>query len=329
MTFQRRLGAVLLTGASGFIGAHVLRRLRTRDDVSRILLATRAADPPLPAGASRVESIALDLAADIRLPQGIDTVVHLAGEKRDLGSMHAVNALAPGRLATAAAAAGARSLIHLSSVGVYGAPWRSGRISESTPHLPANAYEQSKDLGERAAVATCRELGLDCVVLQPSNVIGYVRGRSHPLLGFVRAIRRGRFTWFGADDAWTNFVAVEDVAAAVVAAAVATPAGRTCIVNTPAKLATVVGWIAEELALDYPRRRLPRWVGRVGATVGSAMASLSGRAVPFDLPRYLELTNSTVYESSGWNEDMDFAYPCGIERTIRNLVRAYVEDGLT
>jgi thioester reductase-like protein len=42
MTFQRRLGAVLLTGAGGFIGAHVLRRLRTRDDVSRILLATRA-----------------------------------------------------------------------------------------------------------------------------------------------------------------------------------------------------------------------------------------------------------------------------------------------
>lgn len=329
MTIQRRLGAVLLTGASGFIGTHVLQRLRSRDDVSRILIATRAAADPATPAISGVESIALDLAADFRLPQGIDTVVHLAGEKRDPALMHAVNALAPGRLATAAAAAGARSLVHLSSVGVYGAPWRSGRVVESRPHLPANDYEQSKDRGERAAVATCRDLGIDCVVLQPSNVIGYVRGRSHPLLGFVRAIRRGRFTWFGADDAWTNFVAVEDVAAAVVAAAVAAPAGRTFIVNTPARLATVVGWIAEELAVDYPRRRLPRWVGRAGATVGSAIASLSGRVVPFDLPRYLELTNSTVYEPSGCNEYKEFAYPCGIERTIRGLVRAYVEDGLT
>ena len=329
MTVQRRLGAVLLTGASGFIGTEVLARLKSCSDVSRIVLASRAAGRTVAAGGARIESITLDLASDIVLPLGIDTVIHLAAEKRNPAAMQVVNAVAPGRLAAAAAAVGVRSVIHLSSVGVYGALWCSGRVVETSPRRPANTYERSKDLGERAVLATCRGHGLDCVVLQPSNVIGYLRGRSHPLLGFVRAIRHGHFVWFGAADAWTNFVAVEDVAAAILAAAVSAETGRSCIVNTPVPLADVVGWIAAELAVDYPRRRVPRWIGRAGATLGSAMASVSGRGVPFDMPRYRELTNSTVYEPGGWGGEPDFVYPCGIERMIRKLVRSYVEDGLT
>ena len=328
MTGLRRPGSVLLTGAHGFIGTHVLQRLVSHRDVLRIVLATRAVDRPPPVEDARIEAVPLDLAGNFDLPPGIDTVIHMAAEKRDPAAMRNVNELAPGRLAAAAAAAGVSRLIHLSSVGVYGARWRSGAVGETSAHEPVNDYERSKDLGERAVVAIARDAGLDCVVLQPSNVIGYVHERMHPLLGFVRAIRRGHFAWFGPVDAWTNFVAVEDVAAAIVSAAVSEPGGHVCIVNTPAPLASVVGWIADELAVDYPRRRLPRWVGRAGATVGSAVGALSGRGVPFDLPRYRELTNSTVYEPSDLCVALHFAYPQGIERTIRTLVRTYIEARL-
>lgn len=308
--------SVLVAGAGGFIGQAVLQALR-------------AAGVPgvLPAGRQGL-AVTLDLAAPrLQLPAGIDTVLNLAGEKHVVARMQAINADAAERLADAAARAGARSFVHLSSVGVYGAPPYAGLVTESFPHTPRGPYETSKDDGERRVRQRCAALGLRCVVLQPANVIGKTGGR-RPLLGLVGAVASGRFRYIGAPRGWVNYVAVEDVAAAVVAACQQPGAAGTWIVNTPARLADVVGWIADTLGRPPPTASLPDWLGRLAAQAGAASRVLLRREPPFSPERYLELTNTTRFDAGAAAAGLSWRSPVGIEATIRGLAAAYRSEGL-
>jgi nucleoside-diphosphate-sugar epimerase len=318
------LGKVLVTGASGFLGRRVLSILVGRSGVEELLAAGRRPaqpDAPAPLGVTAVQ---LDLTAAIRIPAGVRTVIHIAGEKRDPNLMQAVNAEGARRLAVAAAQAGVARFVHVSSVGVYGAPPGSGVVDETFPHTPVNPYERSKDAGEHWVRQTCADEGVGCVVVRPSNVIGLVPGGGAPLRGLVRSIGRGQFVWFGPErQAWLNYLHVADGAAAIAAAAEFAPAGREYNVNCPARLAEAVAWIAEELAVPYPRRHLPRWLGRAAAEVGSFVSTATGRGLPLDRGRYRELTNDTMFDASRLSCETGFAYPLGAEPMFRALARAY------
>lgn len=324
--------AWLVTGSSGFIGSALLRALQADAPQQRVWLASRhALQPEQPVW----RPWKLDLAAPaLVLPEGLHTVLHLAGEKRDAARMPAINHVAALRLVEAAAQVGARRFVHLSSVGVYGAPRHAGVVTEACPHAPRGPYEASKDAGERAVRERCAALGLACVVLQPSNVVGVVTevdgvlGRSLPLLGLVRMVARGWFRHFGRREAWANYVAVEDVAAALLAAASHGAADGVFIVNTPAPLAHFVGWAADELGLPPPRARLPWWVGAVAAGAGAVGSKLLQRSLPFNPARFGEVTNTTRYDGTALQHGLGFNYPLGIEAALRAMVRQYRAMGL-
>jgi nucleoside-diphosphate-sugar epimerase len=315
--------AWLVTGASGFVGASLLRSLRATGQP--LIVAGRHA--PAAMGNDAPRWVALDLAdSSIELPAGIGTVLHLAGEKRAESRMDEVNHLGAARLVDAAARAGARRFVHLSSVGVYGAPKHAGVIDELREHRPANAYERSKDAGERAVRERCAANAMACVVLQPSNVIGWSQAR--PLLGLMRIVAKGWFRYFGQTEAWVNYVGVEDVAGALIAAArEGHDDDATYIVNTPVPLRRMVDWIADELAIRPPGKRWPYPAGVALAAAGALGRSVLARELPFSPERLRELTNTTRYEGSAISRGLGFDYPQGIEATLRKLVRAYRDEG--
>jgi nucleoside-diphosphate-sugar epimerase len=318
--------ALLFAGAGGFIGRQTLPLLRAAAGGRAIVLAGRSDAPAREAG---LPHWPLDLAApQIELPLGIGTVLHLAGEKRDTASMAAVNHAGTARLVDAAARAGARRFVHLSSVGVYGARMHAGVVAEDHPHKPQNAYEASKSAGERAVRERCAALGLACVVLQPSNVVGIVPGAVYPLRGLTRMVARGWFRYFGRGDAWVNYVAVEDVAAAVCAAVLSDTAQGVFIVNVPVTLQALIGWIADELDLPAPTRHWPWWAGALAAQAGALGRRVLGRELAFSPERFRELTNTTRYDGSAITRSLGFAYQRGIEAALRSMVRRYRAEGL-
>lgn len=315
--------AWLVTGASGFIGSTLLASLRASGQP--LLAAGRHV--PSANDASAVRWIGLDLAnPSIELPDGIDTVLHLAGEKRAEPRMDEVNHLGAARLVDAAARAGVKRFVHLSSVGVYGAPKHAGVVDEARPHRPTNAYERSKEAGERAVRERCAASAMACIVLQPSNVVGW-SPQARPLLGLMRIIAKGWFRYFGRTEAWVNYVGVDDVASALTAAAHADLADATCIVNTPVPLQQMVGWVADELAVPPPRAHWPYSIGAGLATAGALGRSLLGRELPFSPERLQELTNTTRFDGSAISRTLGFSYPHGIEATLRALVRGYRREG--
>lgn len=319
--------AILVTGGSGFLGSQVLRALQTGDQPRRILVVSRGRQAVAGSMPQLAQYLTLDLADQYILPTGVHTIIHIAGEKRDESRMEAVNHHGTCRLVEAAQKSGVRRFVFVSSVGVYGARPHAGLITESFTHQPQNQYEASKDAGENCVRALCARFGMEFIMVQPSNVIGVVSERSYPLLGLMRMLRQGRFAWFGNTDSWVNYVAVEDVAAAIVAAAERAPSGHTFIINTPERLSQVVGWISDELGVAAPQRRLPLFVGQVAAGLGDLAARLSGRSMPFNRERLLELTNTTRYDGSALKRAVGFDYPLGVEQMIRGLVKTYRCEG--
>src|SRR4051812_7862144 len=164
---------VLVTGASGFIGAALCRLLLGRGH--RVRAAVRAAAPGI-AGAEVVRIP--DIAADFdrgALVRGIDVVVHLAAiaHRRGVGeaALRRVNVDAAVRLAEAACGA-ARRLVFVSSVKVHGERSGERALVEGDALRPEDAYGRSKLEAERALEPVAARGNLELVVPRPPLVYG-------------------------------------------------------------------------------------------------------------------------------------------------------------
>jgi len=173
------MSTILLTGASGFVGSHVLPALLAAGHHVRALVRTDAAGALIlarldPAQRAAVELIRGDVNDAASLPAsiaGADAIVHLVALPRDLdggASLRLVNTEGTRNVVVAAQAAGVRRFVHLGALGVQDDP---------TLH-----YASSKAKAE----AIVRESGLDWTILRPSLLYGERDGFFNILAGLVR-----------------------------------------------------------------------------------------------------------------------------------------------
>lgn len=318
----------LITGSRGLLGREIVDAVLRDNHPANIFLASREAVRNLNIGNSRLESFPLDVTQNAKLPKGIDTIIHAAGEKRNEAAMDAVNYRGTEMLARAAAKDGVRRFIHISSVGVYGAGPAITEVGEDFPQHPRNAYERSKSLGEQAVVKVAKEAGMEAIILRPSTVLAITPQGHYPLLGLIRSLKSARFAWLRGYDPVSNFIGAFDVAAAVAFSA-RMPLGecRSYILNTPIRLRELVGHIAAANGLPMPTRELPAIPLRAGAWFGDSIEKLTGRTFPLSTNRLSQLTCRTRFSperllTSG------FAYPHGILETVSLLMKRYRAEGL-
>jgi len=164
---------VLVTGASGFIGRAVVETLAT--DGHKVRAAVRAPPVPnLPRGVEIVQHE--DLLGPINwspLVHHIDTVIHLAGVAHVGRGANAeihdrVNRQATADLALAAAHAGLKRFIFVSSVRAQSGPAADHVLTERDPPMPTDAYGRSK----LAAELDVRAAGTPFVILRPVPLYG-------------------------------------------------------------------------------------------------------------------------------------------------------------
>lgn len=194
---------VLVTGADGFVGRHLVRRLLARGDI--VGAACRPGGPPLAAHPAMVP-LPLELTDDRSIRGALefepDAVVHLAAvastreAREDPGRAWVVNAGGTARLAEALAArraAGGRDplLLAVSSGEVYGAG-ETGRRREDDPVRPISPYAASKAGAEIAALEVWRRTGLRVIVARPFTHTGPGQDAGFVLPAFVRRLRAAR-----------------------------------------------------------------------------------------------------------------------------------------
>ncbi len=207
---------VLVTGATGFLGAHVLPALSRNGFDVRVAVRDTAgdnlADPVVVGSIGRDTDWTRALA-------GVDAVVHLAARAHRAPAVQAaerelymdVNCHGTLRLARAAADAGIRHLIFTSTIGVLGAATDGrGPFNEDDPLNPHTVYAETKAAAERGLAAIAAERKMAITSIRPPLIYGRNAKGSFAVL--QRALRAGLPLPLAGIRNRRAFVAAENVA---------------------------------------------------------------------------------------------------------------------
>lgn len=263
---------VAVTGANGFVGRALCRHLRARGLSVRAL--TRA-------GGEDTWAVG-DLGPETdwgQSLQGVDCVVHCAArvhmvqdnDPDPLLAYRRANVEGSRSLASAAAAAGVRRLVFLSSLKVHGEHTAPGRpFTADMRPAPEDAYGQSKWEAEQALHAVAASTGLELVVVRPPLVYG--PGVKANFLRLMHAVARGTPLPLGAVDNRRSLLALDNLTD-LLHQCVEQPGatGHTFLVSDGHDLSTPDLVRALALALNRPPRLWPvpvAWLRLAGKLLG-------------------------------------------------------------
>jgi dihydroflavonol-4-reductase len=276
---------LLLTGASGFVGAHVARALVDDGWRVRCLARPTARRPLLPAGVEWFEG---DLRSDedVRAAtRGCAAVVHTAALYELWGPARApfyeVNVVGTRRVLAAARAEGVARVVHTSTVACVGQAPPGGLADEETPLAPGDIvgdYKRSKLEAEREALAAARD-GQHVVVVNPASVIGPGDARPTPTGRIISDFLAGRIP--RVIDTPMSFVDVRDVARGHVLALRRGRRGRRYILTARegnVGLGAFLALVAEVAGVPPPRGAVPYPLAWLAGAVSTFLADhVTGR----------------------------------------------------
>lgn len=304
------VGRALVTGATGFVGRHLCSRLQ-QEGVRVTAMGRRACSGPWDA------FVACDLAAADCAPAlpAVDIIYHLASKAHAVSERPGAKdgyeeVIVDGtrRLIAAARQRGCERFVYISSVKAMGEGQGDALplapVDESAPCQPTTPYGVAKLRAEQLV----REAGFaHWVILRPTMVYG--PGQKGNLVRMAQAVQRNRFPPLPETGNRRSMVHVDDLAAAMLAAATRPQAsGHALIVSGAEAPSTRQLYDAIRSALNMPAQdvAIPLWMLRAAATAGTALGYLLRRRMPLDRDTLNKLTGSAWYSSSKAGEILGY-----------------------
>ncbi|MNG67025.1 UDP-glucose 4-epimerase [compost metagenome] len=314
--------SVFLTGASGFVGSAVLRRLQA-DGVPTVA-TVRGAGASLPAPVKTVRFESFEEAGTWGgALEGCEVVIHCAArvhvmndtEADPLSAFRKVNVDGTLALARQAIAAGVKRFIFVSSIKVNGEGTEPGRpyTADDQPQ-PQDPYGISKLEAEVALQALARESGLEVVIIRP--VLVYGPGVKANFESMMRWLSKGVPLPFGALQNSRSLVALDNLVDLVVTC-IGHPAAvnEVFLVSDGEDLSTTALLQRMARALGKPARLLP-----VPAWILSGTANLLGRqALSKRLCGSLQVDIEKTRKVLGWQP------PMGVDAALGATARHFQE----
>jgi dihydroflavonol-4-reductase len=272
---------VFLTGATGFVGGHVLDALLSSGYEVRVLARGATSRVPERPGVRVFGGHVLEGGALVPRMRGCRYLVHVAARysflRRDRREIEEVNVAGTGSLLEAARLAGVEKAVVTSSSAAVG-PIRGGRLATEADWAEVDGhagYHASKVRQERVALRA----NLPVVTVLPTAPVGPGDARPTPTGQMVVDVMRGRVPAYV--EGAMNLVAVEDVARAhVLALQRGRPSERYLIGAQNLSIAEVLALIARYAGTRPPTVRMPYWVALTAAWVDELRCMLSPDATP-------------------------------------------------
>ncbi|QUD87907.1 hopanoid-associated sugar epimerase [Phenylobacterium montanum] len=311
---------ILVTGATGFIGSAVARKLNARGLAVRVL--ARSTSPRRNLEGLDCEVVQGDMTDEASMTAALDGVrwlFHVAADYRlwapDPNDIIQANLKGTGSVMRAALKQGVERIVYTSSVATLRAPDEPIAVDETAPLAPGEgigAYKESKVVAERLVEKMVAEQGLPAVIVNPSTPIGPRDVKPTPTGRILIEAATGRIPAFV--DTGLNLVHVDDVAEGHLLAMDKGRIGERYILGgQDASLRQMLADIAGLVGRKAPTINLPRGPLYPLAYAAEAMGRITGKE-PFVTVDALKMASHHMFFSSA-----------KAERELGYAARPYVE----
>ncbi len=322
---------VLVTGATGFLGASLVGRLLSDGARVRALVRSQSKARLLAGqGAQVVVGDITDQTAVRAAVDGVAVVYHLAGRL-----------LVPGvpvteyqrthidgtklLLACCEQEPGLQRFVHCSTTGVLGVTGDQP-ADENAPIRPTNVYEATKATAEQAVCDRWRH-GFPAVIARPGLVYG--PGDLH-LLPFFRSVLQRRFRPIGRRKVWLHPIYIDDMTEALVLCGQRDTAVGECFHLAglaPVPLDGLADAIARAAGMRLPAGHIPVLAARAVAAIGDRLPSDLKRSAPLTRSRLDFLLHSRVYDVTKAARLLGFAAATDLPTGTARAMAWYRQQG--
>ncbi|MGH9863973.1 MAG: hopanoid-associated sugar epimerase, partial [Candidatus Acidiferrales bacterium] len=322
----------LVTGATGFVGSHVARRLVTSGESVRALARQGSRRQGLEGVAVEwVEGDLRDEASLDRALAGVNRVYHLAADYR-LWSRHPQeiydsNVTGTKNLLAAALRARVERFVYTSTVATIAVP-REGALPDETNRASVDEmignYKRSKLLAEQEALRAAHE-GLPAVIVNPTTPVGPGDWKPTPTGRIILDFLLGRMPAYV--HTGLNFVAVEDVAEGHLLVAERGKIGeRYLLGGRNMTLKELLDALARITGLAAPTRRIPHSVALMAAFADAAYSRVTGCEPRIPIEGVRIARHKMFVNDEKARKELGYQ-PGAVEAALERAVRWYVANG--
>lgn len=255
----------LVTGATGFLGGAVARRLH--GDGLKVTASGRKRTEGALLQNLGVRFVPADLddrAMVDSLCEGQDVVIHCAARSSPWGrydEFFLANVVATRNIVSACMRAGVKRLVHISSpsVSMGRGHCRSVREDDAPPRKSINAYAETKRLGEKE-IETGTAAGLSTIILRPHAIFGPGDPTIFPRL--IRVAQKGWLPQFGDDSTQIDVTYIDNAVDAVCLAMESRSSGRVYNISNgePHSTPDLISRVMKAVGITYRSVRIPFWI---------------------------------------------------------------------
>ncbi|MEK9181603.1 MAG: NAD-dependent epimerase/dehydratase family protein [Patescibacteria group bacterium] len=314
---------ILITGATGFIGQHLVRALSQQG--THIYALTRTASNIFDNDNS-VEEFIADITKPLTIPEGVTTIYHCAGVINDLKNMEAVNIGGTRNIVTATLQKDCK-LIYVSSAGTVGKT-KEKILDERTPCHPQNAYEISKYKAEQIVLAGIKR-GLKAHILRPVTIFGVKDNpETDSFFHLLKSMRNGLYKNIG--HGMYNIVHINEVVKALeILGEIDIPYGDTYIAGNAIAYEDM-----DRLVKNIPptitkkTQTIPYPIAIVVTAILTACYTLINKKGPLTFSRLKALTSKKVYSQQKLIENTSFKNSLPVEEYLKIVCKDYIGRSL-
>jgi nucleoside-diphosphate-sugar epimerase len=316
-----------VTGATGFIGGALARRLRARgDEVVALVRSAGKASPLRDAGCELVEGDLSDAAAIAAGTSGCDAVFHVAGAYRigippsERPAMLEANVTGTERVLDAAKVAGVSRIVYVSTINVFGNT--GGRVVDESYRRALESgflsfYDETKYLAHQAAADRIRD-GAPILIAQPGGVYG--PGDNSELGNVLGQVRSGRLRFLFFPETGFNFVYVEDAVTGILLIHDRGAIGESYVLGGElTTMGSAIRAAAELWGRKPPRITVPAWLIRMSIPLAPVVTR--AMRLPPNLRELIRSADGVTYWASDQKARLELGYaPRDLHTGLRQML---------
>lgn len=317
---------ILVTGAGGRLGKHLLKLLLERKSRIRVL-ARAGADLSFPEGVEIFPG-------DITHPQtifdavrGVDIVYHLAALVDYATSekmLFDVNVEGTRNLLKACVevAPNLKRFVYCSSTGAMGKELAEIPANEKTECIPTDNYGLSKLMAEKVVLEYKGKLPV--VIVRPAVIYG--EGFDEGYFSVLKLLKRHKARIVDSGDNVIPFVHAEDVVKAFALSAESPKAvGQIYIIAGGEQMTQkeILEIAARELGVKPPHKHVPRFMAELEIQLFYLMSFFGGRRPPLDLEQLSVISSHRIFDISKAKKELGYSPEVRLEEGIKEMVEYY------